>query len=202
MALYILRYCMRTLNKNIEWLHRKLATFDGYLLIDLPGQLELYSSDDCIANIIRMMEKWGHRVVTMHLSDSMYCSDAGKFISVVLSALAVTVNLEAAQVNVLSKMDLISHDLPFNEEFFKELPDLSKLTELVDENAMLSRYKAMNQSICSLINDFDLVSFIGVDVNCKKSMLKVLNAADMANGFALVEQADLRNIVFTHSDSH
>uniref|UniRef100_A0A914R7J2 GPN-loop GTPase 2 n=1 Tax=Parascaris equorum TaxID=6256 RepID=A0A914R7J2_PAREQ len=169
--LSVLRYCMRTLNKNIEWLHRKLATFDGYLLIDLPGQLELYS--------ILQMEKWGHRVVTMHLSDSMYCSDAGKFISVVLSALAVTVNLEAAQVNVLSKMDLI--------KFFKELPDLSKLTELVDENAMLSRYKAMNQSICSLINDFDLVSFIGVDVNCKKSMLKVLNAADMANGFALVE---------------
>lgn len=67
---------------------------------------------------------------------------------------------------------------------------------------MLSRYKAMNQSMCSLINDFDLVSFIGVDVNCKESMLKVLNAADMANGFALVEQADLRNIVFTQSDSY
>lgn len=78
------------------------------------------------------MEKWGHRVVIMHLSDSMYCSDAGKFISVVLSALSVTVNLEAAQVNVLSKMDLISHDLPFNEEFFKELPDLNRLAELLD----------------------------------------------------------------------
>lgn len=46
---------MRTLNKNMEWLRQKLASFNGYLLIDLPGQLELYNSDDCIANIIRVV---------------------------------------------------------------------------------------------------------------------------------------------------
>ncbi|KHN81271.1 GPN-loop GTPase 2 [Toxocara canis] len=190
-----LRYCMRTLSKNMEWLRQKLSSFNTYLLIDLPGQLELYNSDSCIGDIIRTIEKWGHHLVAIHLSDSMYCSDYGKFISVVLSALSVTVNLEVAQVNVLSKMDLISRDLPFSEDFFTELPNLSRIVELLDENAVLSRYKAMNESICTLIDDFDLISFIGIDVNHKESMLKLLNAADLANGLALAQQPDLRNVV-------
>ncbi|VDK43394.1 unnamed protein product [Anisakis simplex] len=199
-----LQYCMRTLSRNMEWLHQKLSSMDGYLLIDFPGQLELYNSDDCIASIIRTLlrgqiEKWGHRLVVVHLSDSVYCADVGKFIAVVLSALSVMVNLETAQVNVLSKMDLIANDLPFNEDFFQQLPNLRKFIELLDDDVVLKRYKEMNESMCRVIEDFDLINFMGVDVNNKESMLKMLNAADIANGFALIEHKDLRNIVFDHS---
>ena len=78
------------------------------------------------------MEKWGHRLVAVHLSDSLYCSDASKFIAVVLAALSVMVNLEVPQLNVLSKMDLLSEDLPFDVEFFKQIPDLQKLADLLN----------------------------------------------------------------------
>lgn len=79
------------------------------------------------------MEKWGLRLVAVHLSDSLYCSDAGKFISVLLSALSIMVNLECAQINVLSKQDLLEdNDLPYNFEFFEQLPDVLRLVELLD----------------------------------------------------------------------
>lgn len=79
------------------------------------------------------MEKWGHRLVAVHLSDSLYCTDAGKFIAVVLAALCVMVNLELPHLNVLSKMDLLGEDsLPYDIGFFKQLPDLQRLADLLN----------------------------------------------------------------------
>lgn len=103
-----------------------------YLLIDMPGQLELYNSDGSIAEIVDHFRRWEWRVCSVYLSDSLYASDPGKFISVVLSALAAMINLEVAQVNVLSKVDMIQPDTSFNLDFFERLPDLKHLVRLLD----------------------------------------------------------------------
>ena len=63
---------------------------------------------------------------------------------------------------------------------------------------MLAQYKGMNQSICSVIGSYDLVSFVGLDVSQKESVMNILKLADVANGFALVEKGDLRGIVTSH----
>lgn len=47
------------------------------------------------------------QLVTVHLVDSQCCSDAGKFISVLLTSLSAMVQVELPHVNVLSKIDLI-----------------------------------------------------------------------------------------------
>ncbi|VDN03719.1 unnamed protein product [Thelazia callipaeda] len=191
-----LRYCMQTLKKNIEWLRLKLSHMEGYLLMDFPGQLELYSNDDCITSIIHSMEKWGYRLVAVHLSDSLYCSDIGKFISVLLSALSVMINLECTQINVLSKQDLLRiDDLPYNFDFFEQLPDVQRLTDLLDESPILRQYKGLNELLCSVISDYDLVKFTGLDVTNKESMLNLLKLIDVANGYAFITAPDLRNIV-------
>ncbi|VDN22972.1 unnamed protein product [Gongylonema pulchrum] len=191
-----LRYCMQTLKSNMEWLRLKLSGRQGYLLIDFPGQLELYNSDDCITSIIRTMEKWGHRLVAIHLSDSLYCTDAGKFISVLLSALSVMINLECAQINVLSKRDLLREDdLPFNFDFFEHLPDTKRLTELLDESPAIRQYKGLSEMLCSVIDDYDLVNFTSLDVTSKSSMLDLLKLADVANGYAFLQAPDLRDII-------
>lgn len=99
----------------------------------MPGQLELYNTDDSVAKIVRQLEKWGWRLCAIHLSDSVYCSDPGKFISVILSALSIMINLEMGQINVLSKTDLLSgQDLPYDFEFFEQLPDLKQIVRLLD----------------------------------------------------------------------
>lgn len=104
------------------------------MLLDMPGQLELYNSDDSIAKIVRQFDKWGWRFCAVHLSDSMYCSDPGKFIAVILSALSIMVNLEIGQINVLSKTDLLGRgeELPYGFDFFERLPDLKYLVHLLD----------------------------------------------------------------------
>ncbi|KAI1728895.1 ATP binding protein [Ditylenchus destructor] len=191
-----LRYCMQTLASNIEWLRDRLKQFpDRYLVIDMPGQLELYNSDRSISDIITTFGKWQWRLCAVHLSDSLYVSDPGKFISVVLCALSIMVNLEVAQVNVLSKVDLLSPDIPYNLEFFEQLPDLKQLVRLLDDHPALAKYKKMNEGLCNVIEDYNLVNFELLDVNSKEKMLNLLKIADTANGFNIADAADLRNIV-------
>lgn len=45
--------------------------------------------------------------MAVHLVDSHYCSDPGKFVSVLLTSLATMVQVELPHINVLSKIDLI-----------------------------------------------------------------------------------------------
>lgn len=47
------------------------------------------------------------QLVAVHLVDSHYCSDPGKFISVLLTSLSTMVQVELPHVNVLSKVDLM-----------------------------------------------------------------------------------------------
>ena len=50
-------YCMEFLEKNITWLQNKTSDCN-YFLIDCPGQVELYTHNTSIKNIIRQLEKW------------------------------------------------------------------------------------------------------------------------------------------------
>lgn len=47
------------------------------------------------------------------------------------------VNLEVPQVNVLSKADLLPSDLPYDIDFFQQLPDLKYLIDLFDVSRLL-----------------------------------------------------------------
>jgi GTPase SAR1 family protein len=190
-----LRYCMRTLAENIDWLKHRLSKAEGYVIIDMPGQLELYNSDDSLTKVIRQFERWGWQFCALHLSDSMYCSDPGKFISVVLSALSVMVNLEVPQINVLSKVDLLPSDTPYNMEFFEQLPDLRQICRLLDDHPFLKHYKGLSEKLCDVIEDYNLVNFTPLDVNGKSKMLNLLKLSDGANGFTLANANDIRDIV-------
>ena len=83
-------------SKNLIFKFRILKKLEKYpshyLLIDMPGQLELYTCDDSIRKILAQFEKWKWCLCAVHLNDSTHASDPGKFISVVLSTLAAMVN--------------------------------------------------------------------------------------------------------------
>lgn len=58
-----LLYAMEFLEKNISWLEQKLKTYkDKYILFDFPGQVELYTHNSCIRNIVQGLIRQGHRV--------------------------------------------------------------------------------------------------------------------------------------------
>jgi GTPase SAR1 family protein len=101
-------YCMEFLAANIGWLKSKLDELKGmYLLFDCPGQVELYTHHTAVRTIVTALQSWEVRLVSVHLVDSHYCSDAGKFIAVLLTSLSTMLQIELPHVNVLSKIDLI-----------------------------------------------------------------------------------------------
>ncbi|PIO68421.1 hypothetical protein TELCIR_09792 [Teladorsagia circumcincta] len=191
-----LKYCMSTLCQNRQWLLQKmLENKDKYIIIDCPGQLELYKSEGELWKLIRELERAGVRLCALHLVDSLYCADAAKFISVVMSTLATMVTMEMPQVNILSKIDLFDEDAPFNLDYFTHIPDVNRLLELLNEVPGLERYHGLNAAICDVITSFDLVSFVPLNVQKKEDMAKVLRLADTANGWAFHEQGDIREMV-------
>lgn len=79
-----LLYAMEFLEKNIHWLEAKLKeNKDKYILFDFPGQIELYTHNQCIRNIVQKLIRQGHRVC--HFSNS---NENNKLISTALTILS------------------------------------------------------------------------------------------------------------------
>ena len=68
-----LMYCMEFLERNMEWFHERLLRLSGnYLLIDCPGQVELYTHHSAIRNIAAQLLKWNMKVCIVTIFTSMY----------------------------------------------------------------------------------------------------------------------------------
>merc|ERR1719312_1741324 len=85
-----LMYAMGFVKTNIDWLDSSLAKLDqaSYLIFDCPGQVELYTADDNMKQIIEHLGKQDIRLTCVNLVDAHHCSDAGKFVSVCLTSLS------------------------------------------------------------------------------------------------------------------
>lgn len=58
-----LLYAMEYLEKNISWLLEKVNQHKkDYILFDFPGQVELYTHNECIRSIVQILVRKGHRV--------------------------------------------------------------------------------------------------------------------------------------------
>ncbi|CDJ40840.1 conserved hypothetical ATP-binding domain-containing protein, putative [Eimeria tenella] len=189
-------YCMEYLLENIDWLVEKLNAFKNhYVLIDCPGQVELFTHHDALRSIIRHLESLDFRMAAVQIVDSTLCTDAFKHISALLMALNAQLQLELPHVNVLSKVDLLRlhrKDLKFRLEFYADAYELQPLLQAVQEDPHPLGRKLMDfsRAVCELVEDFNLVSFFPVCVTDKECMLLVLRVADAANGFALGNYAE------------
>merc|ERR1712232_890282 len=106
------------------------------------------------------LQTWDFRVAGVYCIDVNFIEDMPKFLSGALAALTAMVNLELPHINVLTKCDL----LPGGEE--AELA-LEKFIE--GDTATLVRdlkagthpkYKALNEAMGQLLEDYSLVSFV------------------------------------------
>ncbi|KAI9315369.1 GPN-loop GTPase [Dichotomocladium elegans] len=179
-------FCLEYLLENIDWLFERLEKLeDHYILFDLPGQVELFTHHTAVKQILEKLEKINYRLVAVHLVDAHYCTDASKYISVLLLALKTMIQLELPHVNVLSKVDLIESygKLRFNLEYYTDVMDLSYLQDSLDEDAFGSKFKKLNAALCGLVEDFSLVGFYTLCVEDKSSMCKLQQVIDKAGGF-------------------
>ncbi|NWH47405.1 GPN2 GTPase, partial [Fregata magnificens] len=184
-------YCMEYLEANFDWLQEKLAAFRGhYYLFDCPGQVELYTHHNALKNVFAQLAKWNFRLAAVHLVDSHYCTDPGKFISVLCTSLSTMLHVELPHVNVLSKMDLIEQygKLAFNLDYYTEVLDLSYLVDHLASDPFFRNYRRLNEKLVEVIEDYSLVSFVPLNIQDKESMRQVMQAVDKANGYSFGDE--------------
>lgn len=181
-----LLYCMEYLEANLDWLEAKLKPHsDCYFLFDCPGQVELYTHQSSVKNILTQLGKWNFRLAAVHLVDSHYCADPAKFISVLCTSLSTMLHVELPHVNILSKMDLIEQygKLAFNLDFYTEVLDLTYLLDHLAADPFFKKFHHLNEKLAEVIQDYSLVSFVPLNVQDKESMAQVLRTVDKANGY-------------------
>ena len=192
-----LMYAMEYLLENMEWLEKELDHFieDDYLLIDCPGQLELYTHQPIMRQIINQLQMWGYQnVAAVFVLDATFVCDAPKFISGVLLSLSAMISLELPHINVLSKCDLIDRSR------VEEILDVQSAQELwsieqansnnnfgsmeVENHSTRQRARRnphrLTESICSLIDDFSMVNFVPLDISDEESITVVMSHIDHA----------------------
>ncbi|KAM0677369.1 GPN-loop GTPase 3 [Binucleata daphniae] len=100
-------YSLREFYDNIEDL--ELDEYD-YLIIDIPGQIELYVHSDVMYNIVLYFQRF-YNCVSVFLMDCQFCCDVSKFLGACLSATIGITRLGLPNVNVMTKIDLLENNV-------------------------------------------------------------------------------------------
>ncbi|KAL2919189.1 hypothetical protein HK105_201464 [Polyrhizophydium stewartii] len=180
-------YCMEYLEANMDWLLDRIKQLgDKYILIDCPGQVELYTHHQSVKRILdRLAKDLDLRLCSVHLVDSHYCVDPSKYVAMLMLSLKTMIQLELPHVNVLSKIDLVESygKLAFNLDFYTQVQDLQYLVDRLNDDPVMRRYAKLNSTLCELVEEFGLVGFSTLCIEDKESVLHLSRAIDKANGY-------------------
>ena len=144
--------------QNIDWLQEALGDFEGdYLLIDCPGQIELYTHIPVMPRLINALTQAGIRPCAVYLLESQFMEDKSKFFAGVLSAMSCMINLEVPHINILSKMDLVKPDKGGKgrlkrdvERYLETDPMLLREQSTSETNP---KFHALNEAIVQLVRE-------------------------------------------------
>ncbi|KAI0166015.1 GPN-loop GTPase 3 like protein [Xylariaceae sp. FL1272] len=105
-------YCFEFLMENLDFLSDALdsLTEEYLIIIDMPGQIELYTHVPILPALVRYLTRSGSldiRMCAAYLLEATFVVDRAKFFSGTLSAMSAMIMLEVPHINILSKMDLV-----------------------------------------------------------------------------------------------
>jgi GTPase SAR1 family protein len=170
-------YCMEFLYQNSDWLHEELDAFgdDEYVLLDCPGQIELYSHLPIMHNLARLLTMWGYRVCSVYLLDALFVLEPHKFISGCMLSLSCMMQLELPHINVVTKCDLA------DKEELERVLDAEGSSFINGMNrSSPPKLKRFTQAMGSVIDDYMIVSFVLLDINDEDTIEEVLARTDHA----------------------
>ncbi|XP_076066572.1 GPN-loop GTPase 2 [Oratosquilla oratoria] len=189
-------FCMEMLEKNMDWLIDKIKSLkDHYLIMDFPGQAELYTHHTMVKNVLLALEKAEVRLCAAYLVDAHYANDPGKFISALMLALNSMLQMEMPLVNILSKVDTVEKygKLNFGLDFYTEVLDLDYLLDALEDFPVTKKFRKLNKAMAEVVTDYALVSFLPLSVDNSKTLINVTKAIDKANGYVFGSSEE-RNI--------
>jgi GTPase SAR1 family protein len=142
--------CADMLALNTSDIKKSIEAFKtDYVLMDTPGQLELFVFREAGKFIIKFLNP--ERSIIAYLLDPSLAKTASGFVSQLLLAISTNFRLGRSQINILSKSDMLS------SEDFEKIKNWSEETDklntaIMDEEASI--YREMSEGILSLISDF------------------------------------------------
>lgn len=205
----LLRWCpTRFLLENLDFLTEAIdpLTEEYLIIIDMPGQIELYTHIPIVPALVKHLTRFGALNVNLcaaYLLESTFVVDRAKYFAGTLSAMSAMIMLEVPHVNILSKMDLLKGTVSKKELKRFINPDTSLLDDdpsdtnaavvsAQDPGADLSSadsvmaggsFKRLNRAVAQLIDDFSMVSFLQLDVQDEDSVGAILSYIDDAIQF-------------------
>jgi hypothetical protein len=171
-------FCMEYLMDNLYWLEDEISSsFEKYLIFDLPGQIELYSHNSLMKELVIFLNnRCNLNIIGLFLLDCQFIVDIGKFFSGSIVALSCMISLDTPHYNILNKIDLVKN---ISKKIFdKFLYPNSKI--LTSELNMITNYKYKNMTIkiSRLLEDFCMIHYLPLDISCPDNidyLFKLIN---------------------------
>jgi GTPase SAR1 family protein len=189
-----LLYCMEYLLENMDWLHEHMDAFgeDDYIILDCPGQIELYTHVPIMRRVVDSLRAWGFNLVGVFVVDATFVCDVPKFISGSLLSLSAMIQMELPHINVLSKCDLV------DQAELDKILDIQSASAISLETSSNKKLNRLTSSIMGLIDDFSQVTFLPLNINDEDSIQFVLANADHCCQFG--EDADVDTTAMDGND--
>lgn len=168
-------YCMEYLQRNSDWLRDNIDEFseDDYIILDCPGQIELYSHLPIMKDIADMLQSWGLRVVVVNLLDALFALEPVKFVSGCMLSLSCMIRLELPYVNVMTKCDIADKE---QVERVLEAEGAWMVNSL--DRQTPEHFKRFSRAISAVIDDYMMVAFVMLDVTEEESIEQVMAVTD------------------------
>ncbi|RYP80236.1 hypothetical protein DL770_006309 [Monosporascus sp. CRB-9-2] len=201
-------YCLEFLMENLDFLTEALEplTEEYLIVVDMPGQIELYTHVPILPALVRFLTRSGAldvRLCAAYLLEATFVVDRAKFFAGTLSAMSAMVMLEIPHINVLSKMDLVKDQVRKKDLKRFLTPDVAlldddpaevarrkeqgqqsaeddDLADPTDKDALMkgAGFRRLNRAVANLIENFSMVSYLKLDVQDEDSVGAILSYID------------------------
>jgi len=142
--------CADMLALNTSDIKNSIESFKAdYVLMDTPGQLELFVFREAGKYIIKFLNP--ERSIVAYLVDHALAKTASGFVSQLLLSISTNFRLGKPQVNVLSKADMLTDEQLEIVERWAANPD--ELSAAI-QNEKASIYREMSEGLLQLIEGF------------------------------------------------
>jgi len=145
--------CTDLLVNYVREIKEEIKSFNpDYVLVDTPGQVELFAFRETGPRIISVLR--GERTSLLFLIDAMYASKPSLFASSLLLSASIFYRFQVPQLNVLSKIDLLSS--AEREKIDRWLDDPHSLYGSVLAEKT-EPYTLFTESVCDLLINLEAV---------------------------------------------
>jgi GTPase SAR1 family protein len=169
--------CMELIARDAnQWFSDAIGEHEyEYLLIDLPGQIELYSHMNVLTDLFKMLQSKGYNLLVVFCVDAQFMNDAAKFLSGSLVALSTMTMLQLPQLNILTKCDLLTEESRRTIDWFTEM-ETDALAELVKPSGGI---EGLTEKICEVMDRYHLVQFHMLNIKDEDALGTLLGEIDM-----------------------